>query len=184
MERYFSKPALVRAFYFKDADEFTCLHTHDLDLSVQRQDVIYLYRDPVDTIYSQMKYHKEDLNDRDRIIYWAQLYGKHLFKWLIEECVSKHKTIIRYEGLKRSIVDEFSKVCSHFGEECDGDRLLEVADSITKERVKEKTTHDPQVVSLASDYEAERAWFRSEYGNLVWDNVLEGREQLKEQFGE
>ena len=48
MELYLEKPSLVRAFYYKDASDFTCYHTHDMDLQLRRQNVIYLYHDPVE----------------------------------------------------------------------------------------------------------------------------------------
>ena len=66
MELYFEKPSLVRAFYFKDANDFTCYHTHDMDLELRRENVIYLYRNPVETVYSQLCYYKEDPDDRGK----------------------------------------------------------------------------------------------------------------------
>jgi hypothetical protein len=56
MELYFEKPALVRAFYFKQSTEFTCYHSHDIDLESDRRNVLYLYRHPVATVFSQMEY--------------------------------------------------------------------------------------------------------------------------------
>ena len=63
-----------------------------MDLDIYRKNVIYLYRDPIPTIYSQMMYEKEDMNDIKRIRHWTLLYGRHLQKWLIEEKVSRVKT--------------------------------------------------------------------------------------------
>src|SRR5664280_1077746 len=68
MELYFKKPSLVRIFYFKDAQEFTCYHRHDEELDIERRNVLYLYRNPVDTIYSQLGYYKEDVDNEERII--------------------------------------------------------------------------------------------------------------------
>ena len=55
MERYFGRPSLVRVFYYPERNDFLTLHTHDLELDVQRRNVIYLYRDPVETVFSQMR---------------------------------------------------------------------------------------------------------------------------------
>jgi hypothetical protein len=64
LELYFERPLLTRTFFFPEKDNYLLLHTHDLELDVKRHNVMYIYRDPVDTIYSQIKYHKEDSKDR------------------------------------------------------------------------------------------------------------------------
>ena len=80
MELYFERPSLVRIFYYPERKAYLTLHTHDLNLDVERSNVIYLYRDPVDTIYSQLQYHKEDIYDQERIAFWSDFYGRHLDK--------------------------------------------------------------------------------------------------------
>ncbi|MEL6926389.1 MAG: hypothetical protein AAFO94_20265, partial [Bacteroidota bacterium] len=95
MELYFDKPSLALAFYNKEATEFTCYHRHDESLDIQGiRNVIYLYRDPVETIYSQMNYHKEPVDDAQRQQYWSDLYGRHLQKWLFNETFTKKKLIL------------------------------------------------------------------------------------------
>jgi hypothetical protein len=59
MELYFGRPSLVRVFYYPERTDYLTLHTHDIDLDIERRNVIYLYRDPVDTVYSQLNYYKE-----------------------------------------------------------------------------------------------------------------------------
>ena len=85
MELYFEKPSLMRFFYYKDARDFTCYHRHDVELSIEGcRSVIYLYRNPRDTVYSLVRYHRENARNITRVRYWAQLYGKHLSKWLFD----------------------------------------------------------------------------------------------------
>ncbi len=58
MELYFERPSLVRVFYYPDRTNYLTLHTHDLPgvlpedigADIERSNVIYLYRDPVDTV--------------------------------------------------------------------------------------------------------------------------------------
>jgi hypothetical protein len=119
MELYFLKPALVRIFYYKNATDFTCLHSHDIMLDVIRKNVIYLYRNPIDTIYSQIRYHKQDINNQYVIKYWASLYGQHLSKWLLDENFTNKKTVITYENMKKDLSQEFIKVCEHLGYDFD-----------------------------------------------------------------
>ncbi|NOQ22411.1 MAG: hypothetical protein GQ565_07160 [Candidatus Aegiribacteria sp.] len=179
IELYFQRPTLVRTFYYPEKKDYILLHTHDLDLDIQRDNVIYLYRNPVDTMFSQLKYHKEDIENKERIIYWTSLYGKHLEKWLIEEEFTKKKTVIRYEQMKTNLHIAFQKVCQHFEKEFDVDLLDEVSSKVTKNEVKKKTLHDQQVIKLTKLYSDERKYFKSEYSNLVLENLFDGREQLR-----
>jgi FkbM family methyltransferase len=182
MELYFERPSLVRAFYYPDRTDYLSLHTHDMDLGVQRRDVIYLYRDPVDTIYSQLGYHKESADDTGRIHHWANLYGRHLDKWLWTERVTTHKTLITYEGLKNDFAVEFAKVTAHFGKVLDPTKLSGARDRTGKDEVKRKTSHDQQVINTSAEYGNRRSDFRTRHATLVWEIVLAGRPHLKQFF--
>lgn len=173
MELYFERPALVRVFYFRDSNDFTCYHTHDEDLRVRgRLDVIYLYRDPVDTVYSQLRYDKEDIADPHKIDYWADLYGRHLKKWLYDEDFTIRKTVLRYEGLKEDLANEFGKVVAHFDVDLDNQRLAAIAEQVSKTSLKKKTVHDKQVVNLDPKYGANRESFRAASGGRIRSTVI------------
>lgn len=182
MELYFEKPSLVRIFYHTDALDFTCYHRHDEDLSIERENVIYLYRYPVDTIYSQLNYYRESIYDRSRIAYWSELYGKHLSKWLIEETFSKKKTLLTYEGMKRNIGAEFEKIARHFSVRYDAKRLESAVEKVSKKEVKTKTAHDRQVINLSRTYENQKESFREKYGPFVMQKIFEQQPVLKEFF--
>ena len=123
MELYFEKPSLVRAFYYKKARDFSCFHTHDMELDLKRQNVIYLYRNPVETVYSQLRYYENDIEDQARISHWTGLYARHLAKWLIHDDFTKKKTIITYEEMKSEMSAVLSSVCDHFNERLDHQKL-------------------------------------------------------------
>jgi hypothetical protein len=152
MELYFETPSLVRIFYFKQATRFTCYHRHDEELDIIRQNVLYLYRHPVDTVYSQLNYYREDPFAAGRVEHWATLYGRHLHKWLLTDTFTAKKTVLTYEGMKRDLAGEFARVCAHFGASLDRPRLEEAARRVTREEVKNRTLHDPQVVNLSERY--------------------------------
>jgi len=173
MELYFGKPSLVRIFYFRDAKDFSCYHTHDLELDVERRNVIYLFREPVATIYSQLSYHRENPDDRSRIENWARLYGKHLEKWLISENFTGKKTILTYEGMKSNMDGEFRKVCEHFEWPFDDNRLKEVRARVSKKEVRKRTKHDSQVVNLKKAYDAARKEFTARHGDFIWGIINE-----------
>jgi hypothetical protein len=159
MELYFEKPSLTRAFYYHAPKDFTSYHHHDEDLKLFRPNVIYLYRKPVPTVFSQMTYYKEDLDDQSRIIYWSELYARHLSKWLITDNFTNMKTVLRYEELMDNLDSEFAKICVHLGAQFNPRKLHKVSAQVSKEKLKEKTTHDSQVVNLSNEYDNRRKDF-------------------------
>lgn len=171
MELYFEKPSLVRAFYFKDANDFTCYHTHDMDLELKRRNVIYLYRNPVETVYSQLCYYKENPDDQERRQHWTNLYARHLSKWLIHDDFTQKKTVITYEGMTSNMYREIERICSHFGEGFDPVKLKSILAQVSKKNLKKKTKHDQQVVNLTDAYQNERDVFREKYGRLIVDDL-------------
>jgi hypothetical protein len=182
MELYFEKPSLVRAFYYKNPEDFTCYHWHDEDLRLRRRNVIYLYRHPVATIYSQLSYYKEDHNDPARIAYWSTLYGQHLKKWLMTDNFTTKKTVVTYEGLKTRLSGAFENICLHFGVPFDETKLLAVNDQVTKANLKRKTNHDIQVVDLSRSYELGRQVFQDKHTGFVMQIVLAQHKALSSLF--
>jgi len=185
MELYFEKPALVRAFYYKDAMDFTCYHHHDENLELSgRKNVIYLYRNPVDTVYSQMCYYNQKIDDEARIQEWSNLYGRHLKKWLVDEKSLVKKTILTYEGLNSDLHNEFSKLLAHFGETLDQERLDDVARQVSKSSLKKKTMHDKQVVNTSEAYSEQRGEFRLKYATLIFSRIYDVTTKLEEFLAE
>ena len=182
-ELYFEQPTLVRMFYYPEKTNYLFLHRHDVDLDVERENVIYLYREPVMTIYSQLNYYNEDPDNTDRIRYWSDVYGQHLNKWLIAETFTKKKTILTYEAMLKDLPSVIEKVAAHLGKPFDPQRVTQVASQVTKEEVKRKTQeHDGQVVQLGQKYQQTGEGFRQRHTDLVWEAVLKNREALKAYF--
>jgi len=182
MELYFERPTLVRAFYYPESRDYLLLHTHDMDLQVQRSNVLYLYRNPVDTVFSQMSYEKEDLDSPDRIAFWSGAYSRHLLKWLIEDDFTTRKTILSYEKMRRDLNSEFAKVTGHFSAFLDPERLAAAESRVSRNEVKSKTTHDDRVVQLKSDYEEKRERFRRDHSTDVWKTVLSTHARMADFF--
>lgn len=173
MELYFKKPSLVRVFFYYDAKVFTCMHRHDDDLSIVRKNVIYLYRHPVPTVFSQLKYYGQDIGDNKIIEYWTIKYREHLTKWLVEEQFVEKKVILTYEGMKDNLAKEFKKICKHLGEEYDHDKLLLASEQATKNAIKRKTSHDEKVVTLGVNYDSERKDFATQNENKIMGIIFE-----------
>jgi len=182
MELYLKKPALIRIFYYRDATDFTCCHDHDLNLKIKRENVIYLYRYPVDTIFSQLKYYDEPITDKDRIKYWCVLYRNHLSKWLFEEGFTLKKTIICYDKMVQDVAGEFKKICEHFNTDFELNKFLMINRIVNKREIKKKTLHDPKAIKLDSTYQREKKYFIEKYSGYVMDNILIENSQLWEFF--
>lgn len=171
MELYFETPSLVRLFFYRTTDRFTCYHRHDEELTIQRRNVLYLYRHPVDTVYSQLVYYREDPFSAERIAHWATLYGRHLKKWLLDDRSYSHRTILTYEGMKSDMTAEFSKVCDHFSVALDPDRLVAAVRIVTHEEVQRRTPHDPQVINRSESYRQIRQQFVAACSETVWSHL-------------
>lgn len=183
MELYFERPTLVRAFYYADREDYLAYHTHDMDLAWQRQRVVYLYRDPVDTVFSQVMYEQQSPEDEGAARQWAGRYAEHLAKWLVHERFTTDKLLVRYEDLRADLHGTFARITNFFGQPFDPAALSRASERVTKDEVKRKTSHDPQVVQLKRDYEAARAAFREDLGPIVREVVFGGHPELCDAFG-
>ncbi|MGD9827251.1 MAG: sulfotransferase domain-containing protein [Hyphomicrobiaceae bacterium] len=183
VELYFERPTLTRNFYWPDRRDFILLGTHDLDLDVERQVVLYLYRDPVETIYSLIRYYQDDPADPAQVARWLPLYVDHLGKWLVDERFTRRKTIVRYDRLRSDPFGEFAKVIRHFGGDVDRGRIEQVVAQVTKDAVRAKVgADDPQVIPVASDYPALRSRFDEQFGAQIWTTLRADRRYLDRFF--
>lgn len=184
MELYFEVPSLRLIFFekFKNAVAFTCCHRHDEDLQLKRKNVLYLYRNPVPTVFSQIKFYNEPINDENRIVHWANLYAQHLKKWLFEETFTQTKTILTYEELQKDLAHAFKKVCEYFGKPFEKKRILAISNAVSKERIKSRTQHDHRVINLSADYNEWRETFKTQYTDLVMATVLKEDKRFKQLF--
>ncbi|WP_258104024.1 sulfotransferase [Marinoscillum sp. MHG1-6] len=173
-ESYFDIPSLKLIFEEKNyrSSDFLYFHTHDMDLKTERSRVVYLYRNPVPTVFSQMKYYKTPMDDKSKIEEWATLYAKHLDKWLFSERFTHEKLIITYEDLKSNPERVFKKLSEFFGRGYDKEKVAYALNLGTKENIKAQTTHDSQVINVKEDYEDLRKEFEEQNKEFIF-NILE-----------
>jgi len=182
IEKYFERPQLRLTYDCAGREDYLTYHTHDKGLDIVHPNVLYLYREPVATVYSQMVYERSPLDSRDWVRYWSELYGLHLAKWLHEERFTRKKTVVRYERLQASPREEFSKVVAHFGESLDAERFERCRTSVTKEEVARRTASDARRINTRTDYAQRREDFRRRHAELVWSTLLAGRGFLEAFF--
>lgn len=184
MELYFEKPSLRLLFFQTVAQTktYTCYHTHDLELTIEAENVIYLYRDPVDTIYSQMSFHDQDINDLALLDGWIELYARHMHKWLTEEKFTKKKVILSYEGMRKNLEGEFRKLATFFNVPFNSEKLKNVGGQVSKEKIQEKTAHDPRVIKLGAEYGATREKFRELHADRIYKTTFSMFPELSSYF--
>ncbi len=171
VERYFERPLLVRTFYYPGRRDFLLLHDHDMDLQLRCRNVIYLYRDPIDTVYSQLSYYREPIDHSLRIAHWSMRYALHLSHWLIDAPATK-QTVLRYEDLKADLPRAFRAVCDHVGHPFDEARVRDAAAKVTRGEVREiSQAYNDAVMTVGESYEQQRARFRAEQAPRVWDAI-------------
>lgn len=183
LEAYFDRPLLTRSFLQHAPEaEPLLMHSHDMDLGLSRRNAIYLYRDPVDTVFSQLRFHKEDPHDVARVRYWSDLYGQHVLKWLQHQDPAGKTTILNYEAMKQSAEQEIAKAIVHLGGDVDVPRLRSCLQQVDRSFVGEQTAHDTRVIDSRPDYATDREQFREVCADSVWHAFLQGRSRLASHF--
>jgi hypothetical protein len=111
MELYTGYPSLVQSWTIDNPNKFWSYHRHDYNLNEikNKKNVLYLYRNPVNTIYSQLKYEKEAIS-LENVDFYINKYANHLLRWLFDNEDIENLLVITYESLKGDGVLEMSKV--------------------------------------------------------------------------
>lgn len=188
MEKYFEKPSLVMIYEYDDATDFTCYHIHDLNrngtglANIRQDNVIYLYRDPVDTIYSMLRHQNQSTSDECMMRVHANCYREHLKKWLIDEDFTKHKVVLKYENFKRDFPTEFKKLCDYFGVEFNKERIEEIIDGLDKAKIKKESTNKYSNINDSKSYDVDRNNFKNKYSELINSIVFDNNPELKAFF--
>lgn len=173
LELYSGRPLLPRTFFCFDSDRYLLYHTHDFDLSFAGRNVLYLCRDAVATVYSQLVFEGRSMDDRATTTKASRGYGLHLSTWLLKRGTDARITALTYERIKKSPETELTKVCDHLGLAFERERMAGVLARVTRELVGTLTPHDRRVVRFDADYEARRRQFRDQMGSLVYRTVTE-----------
>lgn len=191
MELYFDRPCLRdwrATFLDPHRIDWLWFHDHDFDLTLKHNNVLYIYRDPVDTIYSYLCYRFASSrrkswwgrlvqrNERavtpEKVRVLSQEYRSHLEKWLLSS--QRARTTVRYEALVARGEEEFAKVCAHFGQALSTKRLQEAFAKASKESMVnvavKKVALSEQL--LRADYRKEREQFRLNYESQIKELVL------------
>lgn len=186
MELYFDRPRLRSlriTFLPPERTDWMWFHDHDHRLTLQHSNVLYLYRRAPETVYSYMVYdytsrHPEVLRREERIDpleapeevvrRYCEAYQAHLRKWL--QGPQRARTAITYEQLMSDREATFRRICAHFGEPFEVDRMQRAFAVPTKEAMvkvaSESGGHGMQDHVLEQDYKARRGEFITQWAPL------------------
>jgi hypothetical protein len=185
MELQFERPTLIRIFFYFDSREFLCWHTHDDDLSFERDRVIYLHRDPVDTVYSQLRYLGADVFVPENVVACCDQYLAHLRKWLVGRGARQEKLVLTYQDLESDPGAALKSVADFLGLPWNPSRCREVVEIVSKELVRNKTKRDDaRVINSLANYKDGRSQFRGQFEETIRQHFLSREPSLASVFAE
>jgi hypothetical protein len=145
--------------------------THDLGLGEFRANVIYLYRNPLDTLYSFLRY-EGIAATAGNVAAQAELWVRHTRKWMFEETASRRKVILCYEKLMADFPSEFSKLTGFLSLASDQERMARAAAASTKNEIHRLVgAKDPKAIADDSGYHAGRAPFLEAHKETILSRI-------------
>lgn len=182
LELYFDRPMLTRHFFEHESAEMLLYHTHDDYLKfVPSGPVIYLYRNPVDVVFSELTYHHGD--DAARVdtalaIETAERYRKNLRRWLLGQEGVSSEVVLAYEWLLDDPARALAPVIEFFGGSFEQGRMDSCWEKVTPQEVRERTEYNESVIDRGAQKELRRALFRYRLGPEVRAHFTDDRELM------
>ena len=180
LEQYFERPILPACFIHNN-DNYLAIRTHDMELSLQPNNVLYLYRkNSAECVFSCMRFfsnrYPEMTNIRGKVLRnnvnsWTEQYVDQISKWLFND--TKKKTIITYEGLVKDMHKEISKAILHFTDVIDEKKLYKL--KCTKEIIKK---HRKGIIPEYKN--SMKTIFVRNYSKQIRDKILKLNPKLEE----
>lgn len=145
--------------------------THDLNMNAKFRKVVFLYRNPVDTLYSYCRY-ENILPDIERIRQEADFWAGHTMKWMFTEIHSHKKVILCYEKLLADFCSEFGKLLDFFGIRKEEEKMRRIQQSTTREEIKGLVDRkDDKVINATQEYRVEKEKFVKKFGHTIIERI-------------
>jgi hypothetical protein len=158
-----------------------------MELDIEHNNVLFLYRRPVETVFSNLVYYSKKpaksllarlfqknptSTDRDEVRKSCEIYRRHCRKWLLSE--QKARTVLRHENFKSDRTAEFRKISDHFETPFSQERMDDAFGTVTREALVERTGDTPEMGAhmLGDGYKASREEFADTWGDFVEEQVV------------
>jgi hypothetical protein len=176
MELYFDRPRLRLGptSFLKNREQrndFMWFHDHDIysDLKLTHNNILYLYRNPCDVIFSLLMAEHDDIN-HNLVNTQIDLIQAHHKKYLCGGYTS-----ICYEKCKDDLTKEFGTILTFFkrNEEVNVKKLSSCADKANKPALIAKAV-DKRYFNrnmMSAEYERRRGAFRDKYEAYIYDRL-------------
>ena len=151
--------------------------THDMDLDYKTDCVVYLYRNPIDCIFSNLKYDGTDISDRKAVDYYLNIWIAHISKWVYDENFTKEKVVLCYENMMEDFVSEFSKLLRFLLIPIDESKIIKSRDKYTKSKIRD-IIHDKKVINIEPDYDKQRLQFKELHGMYIYDKLPQSHKNI------
>ena len=175
LEQYLNEYCRPTTFF--DCVNYWGYHLHDRivgqgDEGITRNfdKVIYLYRNPVDTVFSQLMFEGMHWKDTDNIEQIMDEYYDHLERWLFNNEDIKNIIFVKYEDIKSNPIDTFSKILTFLDYNVDKKKLGKIFKKTTIEKSKEKTSFDPSIINrdhFTGEYDIKKKEFTKKYKKYI-----------------
>lgn len=192
MEKYTGQPSLMRSFYDPTPEKVWGFHIHNRVIGEHEpsegptknlKKVIYLYRNPYDTIFSLLKYERiipplwkgaPSQLMSEKVALYAKEYKAHLDRWLTDNDDIENIIYLKYENLKSDrAADEFKKAIEFLDFEWDEAKFHVVYNSTNKKSVKDLTPHDNSVINIEEINSLDMTQKQKQVFRLRYKNEIE-----------
>ena len=178
LEKYLQKYCLPTSFYGNN--EYWGYHLHDREVgngdegaTDNFEKVIYLYRNPVDVVYSLLKY--EGWTTQEKINEIINEYKVHLTRWKLNNNDIKKIIFIKYEDIVENPENTFSEIINFLGEDWDKDKLMKIYSESTHKNLS-KNINDENVIDrghFSGSYKTNKHAFTLKHGKYIMDQFKE-----------
>lgn len=171
LELFFDRPMLTRHFFEHDNDDWLLIHDHDDRLTLEPNGpVVYLWREPVPTVFSQMTYlHGPGIDawTEDQVRSVCDAYRGNLSRWLGDDPPRRPGVVVTYEAMSADMPSALVPVIGFLGGRPDADRIRAIEARVTEDLVASKSAYNERVMDTGDDKARRRDAFSDRFGAMI-----------------
>lgn len=173
LEQYTNRPLIPRTFLHYDKSNPILCHFHYYFENYSNERIIFLYRNPVDVVFSHIVFDKNEINIKNVNIY-VEKYIEHFKYWMIKN-TEKNIFIIKFENFLKNSEKIFIDILKYIDENIiyDEEKFQNIYKKTNKKYISELTNDIPllknRVICQDENYENKREEFKNNFKNYIFD---------------